>query len=1057
MIKQTARRMISWLTALVLIISYTAMFPLPVVMAEGTRKDNEKLYASVLNNYVENVFPGKVDVFDDTQEWKYSDVWNAAFGPFDPGDYGYKFYDLDGDGIDELFIIGLKGSYMDKVHVREIYTMYNGSVKPIAIGGARWNYYVLEGKNTLCEEGAHSASEMGYTFYHLKDGELIAFEEYINNAGTWYYADGENCEESYYNSMQVISKDEVYSAHSNTMGGEVNPIFDQDTHNFAEYYTPRCGNDAYWEMDESTGILTVSGTGPMYDYNRACPIFAYTAGSDPPYSTQHFTSIMIQRGITSVGNNAFFGSYGQVKAIYLPNGLESIGSQAFFFHADDVPASVIVPKTVTYIGEKALGYHGYNTSDENNDSIYVEETFPGFTLYGYSGTVAETYAKENGLKFVALDEEEQEQIDLDFVTHHVGIAKLGNSRSIWSLSDDVDTLTELMEFEYFGGNAGLSFVTKAYGNLGNPKEIIEAGRLSRNIDSTVSDTMYYQALFYVLYQYDDYDLLEKAKESYTNVLHELSQIIEVADKTSDYTSKTAAISKTIEKIAQADTFAKLGTVIENFQDQLDITQLPIQDWNGNSLSIGAGDVLSLISSVMEINEKNQKNQVEVLHSVVFFMLFRDLQDNYREILTRMCETAPEDNTAYKTALQNVRECLTMPNIETFILKYIVGKAWTQIQDTLNSVGSVVLGEAAVKLLEKVPGGVTLKILNEGGKLVDKWFTEMTASEKMIASIGEMVCYYHIVQSLEIVGQQYEKELLEAQNMKFAKKYHDTVSLYYRACSNYCKYGNTFLALFLSSHYSVDISSGEIKDKNNLVFKYVITTWENSLTDEYLNQTFGLSNGDYYSWYKKILTLNASIKELRHYYDQPICCTQATDEEFTQLLGEMMAPAMDKAKNYIEDRISDWRTVFIGCPVRTDVLNESGETIVSIQDGDIIVQDWDAFMNMFCYTLEECKGSTEAGSYGTMLLIPAECTYIVTAQEDCEVFIQETKSKDLSDVMLTNNVWEINRKALKQGEVFEANPNGVFTESKDKCPWVWVGIIGIVLILVGAAAVYRKRT
>lgn len=63
-------------------------------------------------------------------------------------------------------------------------------------------------------------------------------------------------------------------------------------------------------------------------------------------------------------------------------------------------------------------------------------------------------------------------------------------------------------------------------------------------------------------------------------------------------------------------------------------------------------------------------------------------------------------------------------------------------------------------------------------------------------------------------------------------------------------GNTFLALFLSSHYSVDISSGEIKDKNNLVFKYVITSWENSLTDEYLNQTFGLSNGDYYSWYKK---------------------------------------------------------------------------------------------------------------------------------------------------------------------------------------------------------------
>ena len=49
------------------------------------------------------------------------------------------------------------------------------------------------------------------------------------------------------------------------------------------------------------------------------------------------------------------------------------------------------------------------------------------------------------------------------------------------------------------------------------------------------------------------------------------------------------------------------------------------------------------------------------------------------------------------------------------------------------------------------------------------------------------------------------------------------------------------------------------------------------------------------------------------------------------------------------------------------------------------------------------------------------------------------------------------RALKQGEVFEANPNGVFTESKDKCPWVWVGIIGMALILVGAVAVYRKKT
>ena len=226
MIKQTVRRVILWLTALVLLASYVAMFPIPVVIAEEKQKDNEKLYASVLNNYVENVFPGKVDVFDDTQEWKYADIWNAAFGPFDPSDYGYKFYDLNKDGTDELFIFSVYERYMEMPHIYDIYTIYNGAIKQIAVGGARWNYYVLEGENTLCEEGAHSASEMGYTFYHLKDGELIAFEEYINNAGTWYYADGENCEESYYNSMQVISKDEVYSIKisSGTFKVEINSL-----------------------------------------------------------------------------------------------------------------------------------------------------------------------------------------------------------------------------------------------------------------------------------------------------------------------------------------------------------------------------------------------------------------------------------------------------------------------------------------------------------------------------------------------------------------------------------------------------------------------------------------------------------------------------------------------------------------------------------------------------------------------------------------------------------------------------------------------------------------
>ena len=408
------KRLIVGIMTIMVSLSYFKMFPISsaIVTAENdVQKSNEEIYSSVLNNYIENVIPGNIDLFDeDSQTWKYSDEWNFASN--DPSKYGYKFYDLDGDGIDELFIIGLESSYMNKVHVREIYTMYNGSVKQIAIGGARWNYYVLEGENTLCEEGANSASEMGYTFYHLNDGELIAFEKYINNAGTWYYADGENCEESYYNSMQVISKDEIYSEHLDTMGGIENPIFNEETHNFINYTNHQCGENAYWDINESTATLTISGNGAMYDYDKACPIYSYTPQTDPPYSTKHFTSIVIQNGITSIGNNDFFGSYGNITEIQLPESLESIGYQAFYFIGDNVLTSITIPKTVTYIGEKAIGYHEYNTSDGNNNLISIEETVPGFIIYGYEGTIAETYANENNLQFISLDDSTFEYDDI---------------------------------------------------------------------------------------------------------------------------------------------------------------------------------------------------------------------------------------------------------------------------------------------------------------------------------------------------------------------------------------------------------------------------------------------------------------------------------------------------------------------------------------------------------------------------------------------------------------------------------------------------------------------
>ena len=91
-------------------------------------------------------------------------------------------------------------------------------------------------------------------------------------------------------------------------------------------------------------------------------------------------------GITSIGDNAFNGCI--MESFTIPEGVVSIGKRAFsscvFLHTIEVPDSV------TFIGEEA-----FDLTNEVFDYTY---------LVGSSGTYAEQYAKENGLRYLIRDE-----------------------------------------------------------------------------------------------------------------------------------------------------------------------------------------------------------------------------------------------------------------------------------------------------------------------------------------------------------------------------------------------------------------------------------------------------------------------------------------------------------------------------------------------------------------------------------------------------------------------------------------------------------------------------
>ena len=135
------------------------------------------------------------------------------------------------------------------------------------------------------------------------------------------------------------------------------------------------------------------------------------------HSTFYLERVNLNEGLESIGNRSFENS-NSIKELKFPSTLKSIGEKSFYDNSSLVKLelndgletigenaflgcrslkSITIPASVTSIGEKAFGYY---TTEKNEYKKY-----DGFTIYGYRGTAAETYANENGFTFIPLDSE----------------------------------------------------------------------------------------------------------------------------------------------------------------------------------------------------------------------------------------------------------------------------------------------------------------------------------------------------------------------------------------------------------------------------------------------------------------------------------------------------------------------------------------------------------------------------------------------------------------------------------------------------------------------------
>ena len=96
---------------------------------------------------------------------------------------------------------------------------------------------------------------------------------------------------------------------------------------YADVETGRLGSNVTYSLDTSTGLLTISGTGAMYNYTMTMTSSGSNCSS-PFYNNRQIKRVIIESGVTSVGNYAFCACM-NLMSVAIPDSMINIGDSAF--------------------------------------------------------------------------------------------------------------------------------------------------------------------------------------------------------------------------------------------------------------------------------------------------------------------------------------------------------------------------------------------------------------------------------------------------------------------------------------------------------------------------------------------------------------------------------------------------------------------------------------------------------------------------------------------------------------------------------------------------------
>ena len=215
----------------------------------------------------------------------------------------------------------------DNAHISAIGTL-NGS-KSVS------NCYALDNMPYITTNNAHNTGITEVTAGQLASGEIAYKLQGTQATQIW----GQNIDnEETANAKPILGGAKVYEH-----------TFDGTTlYSNSQTLTAggKCGDNLYWYVNNEN-VLIIFGTGNMYDYD-----YSYSQRA-PWLLTTAPTSLVLEEGMTSIGNYAFYSCSGFTGSLTIPNSVTYIGNSAFY-NCNGFNGSLTIPNNVTYIGNYAF-------------------------------------------------------------------------------------------------------------------------------------------------------------------------------------------------------------------------------------------------------------------------------------------------------------------------------------------------------------------------------------------------------------------------------------------------------------------------------------------------------------------------------------------------------------------------------------------------------------------------------------------------------------------------------------------------------------------------------